>query len=67
MCANTELRNERNVRFVEGLKEQEGYGTTKRYDAESMSGLKKEEVKKSHRFWYKNSFMNCSDPQIVLG
>jgi hypothetical protein len=53
--------------FFEGLKGQEGHGSTKRYDAESVFGLKEEEVRESRRLWYKNSFMNCSDHQIVFG
>jgi hypothetical protein len=52
--------------LFEGLKEQERHGTTKRYDAERMFGLKEEEGTESRRFWYKNSFMNCSDPQIIF-
>jgi hypothetical protein len=53
--------------FFEGLKRQERHGTTERYDAESMFGLKEEAGTASRRLWYKNSFMNCSDPQTVLG
>jgi len=52
--------------FFEGPQEQERHGTAKRYDAESMFGLKEEGVTESRRLWYKNSFMNCCDPQIVF-
>jgi hypothetical protein len=63
MSSNIELRNERNVDFFEGLKGQgqERHGTTKRYGAESMFGLKEETVTESRRLWYRKSFMNCCD------
>jgi hypothetical protein len=51
--------------FFEGPKGKERPGTTKRYATESVFGLKEEEVTESRRLWYKNSFMNCSDPLIV--
>jgi hypothetical protein len=53
--------------FLAGLKGQGRHGTTKRYDAERMFGLKEEEVTESGRLWYKNSFRNCPDRQILFG
>jgi hypothetical protein len=53
--------------FLEGLRGSERHGTTKRYGAESMFGLREEEGTESGRLWYKNSFRNCSVPQIVFG
>jgi hypothetical protein len=53
--------------FLAGLKGQESHGTTRRYDAESVFGLKEEKVTERSRLWYKNSFRYSPDRQIVFG